>query len=286
MKKISILLILILVMAFSGCEEDPEVSKCLDDPLGEGCYVPPEDLQFQSPIKPEYVIDENFEGEPLNQMPSNWLLYKNEEYLPNGVQAFVVQEGGNNYVKMFSDGKQKPMYPQGASTPTFIFTTKFNLDQARKGIAYGSVLIPGPEKLPENGQHNGVTIGLATGAVNTASVTIGKDLKIYVKIGGPFFYHSGNNDSGDIHVTNITVEKNQWYRFRFEWDAALNKIKIDLLNGENTVNIYDGAFHISSRYNALANGKIQVPNVFKVTMDYNSSGWAFLDNVKVERKVD
>ncbi|NLD26844.1 MAG: hypothetical protein GX661_05735, partial [Acholeplasmataceae bacterium] len=166
MKKILFLLILVFIMAFSGCKEETQVSPCLNDPLGEACYVPSADLQFQSPTKPEYVINEDFEAEPLNQMPSNWLLYKNEEYKPNGVQAFVAQEEGNKYVKMYSDGLQKPMYPQGASTPTFIFTTKFNLDQSRKGIAYGSVMIPSSEKLPEGEKHNGVSIGLATGAVN------------------------------------------------------------------------------------------------------------------------
>ena len=114
-----------------------------------------------------------------------------------GFSLWLREGDEGKYVKMYSDGKWAPMYPQNAPTPTFIFTTKFNLDKERKGVAYGSVLLPSEELLPEGETYNSVTIGVATGAVNTISVTIGNDLKISVKVGGPFYYHSGNNDSGE-----------------------------------------------------------------------------------------
>ncbi len=287
MKKKLLFLLCFILLVFSGCTPEATEEKkspCQDDPLGESCYVPDDELNFISPIPEEFVINEDFENEALNQLPSNWLLFKHEEYSVNGVRAFVDEEDGNRYVRMYSDGKQAPLYPQQAPNSTFIFTTKFNLDQSRKGIAYGSIMIPSEEKLPEGEKSNGLTLGLSTGAVNTISIIVSQDLKLSVKVGGPFFYHSGNGDSGNTQQTTIALEKDQWYRFRFEWDASLNELKAFLVTTEGDEVLYDGNFHISNRYNASETEEILVPNVFKVTMARNYSGWAFLDDVKVERK--
>jgi hypothetical protein len=179
---------------------------------------------------------------------------------------------------MFSDGLRAPMYPQSAPTPTFIFTTKFNLDQDRKGVAYANIMIP------TDVQANAVTVGVATGAVNTIGVTIGQDQKVSVRVGGPFFYYSGSGDGGETISTNVTLTKGSWYTFKFEWDASTNMIAAYLIQGETETSLYSGPFHISSRFNATANGFILVPNVVRVTMPRYSSGWAYLDHVIVERK--
>ena len=253
---------------------------CKFSPLAPECYTPSDDLDFISPIPDEYTIEETFEYEMLNQMPSNWLLYSNAEYNAGGVSARVVQMDGFRAVRMYSDGLKKPPYPQAADTPTFIFTTKFNLDIDRKGIAYGSLMIP-----TEDG--NSVTMGVSTGAVNTISVTIGRDMKLSVKVGGPFFYYSGSNDAGTIYETTYTLEKDTWYDFKFSWDAELNLIQAFIVIDEVETLLHEGEFHVSNRFNADPAGEILVPNVFKVTMPSgrNISGYSYLRNIIVERKV-
>jgi hypothetical protein len=185
---------------------------------------------------------------------------------------------------MYSDGLRAPMYPQSAPTPTFILTSKFNLDIARAGIAYGSIMIPSENKLKIGEESNAVSLGVSTGAVNTISVVIGTDLSLSVKVGGPFFYYSGTGDGGDIYTTAYTLVKDQWYDFKFEWDASINSLKAFIIIDEVETSIFSGGFHISSRVNALISGMIMVPNVFRVTMPRYMSGWAYLDNVFVLRK--
>lgn len=284
MRKLLILFLFGLIFTLAGCDNATKDYFCKNNPFDESCYVPMEDLEFEPSEKEEFTIDENFEDEVLNQKPENWLLFSNEEYEPDGVRAFVAEGENGKFVKMYSDGLWAPMYPQNAPTPTFIFTTKFNLDKVRKGVAYASVLLPSKDQLPEEDTYNSVTIGVATGAVNTISITIGKDLKIFGKVGGPFFYHSGNNDSGDTFVTSHTAELDTWYRFKFVWDAEENLVQAFLIVDEEEELLYSGEFHISNRYNAEADGEILVPNVFKVTMPRYQKGWAFLDDVKVERR--
>lgn len=253
---------------------------CKFTPLSPECYTPSDDLNFISPIEPEYTIDETFEFEMLNQMPSNWLLYSNSEYKAGGVSARVVQMDGFRAVHMYSDGLQKPPYPQAAATPTFIFTTKFNLDMDRKGVAVGSLMVPSADG-------NSVTMGVSTGAVNTISVTIDRDMNLSVKTGGPFFYYSGNNDAGDTISTGRTLSRDTWYQFMFTWDAELNVIQAFIYDTTlGYVLLHEGPFHISNRYNAEVNGAILVPNVFRVTMPSgrNISGYSYLANVSVSRK--
>jgi hypothetical protein len=288
MKKMMILMLLIFSVILSACqeqgatvEETPEDYMCKDQPLSESCYRPSDDLDFISTDPVEYVISELFDTERVNQSPRNWLLYRNEEYAIDGVKA-IITDGvdGNRFVRMFSDGLKKPPHPQSAPTPTFIFTTKFNLDIDRKGIMEGSLMIP--SDVPSNP----VTLGVSTGAVNTISVTIGSDMKVSVQVGGPYFYYSGTGDGGDVFSTAHTLSKDIWYRFRFEWDASINNVKAYLYVSGNLVQLHSGAFHISNRVNALMSGMILVPNVVRVTMPRNyMNGWAYLDNVVVERKV-
>ncbi|MCF7929904.1 MAG: hypothetical protein K9L02_00130 [Acholeplasmataceae bacterium] len=285
MKKKFLILIALMSLILFGCtnQEDPEDIIiedyiCKDTPLAEGCYIPSDDLNHISPIPLEYTIEEDFESDRVGQMPQNWLLYKNEEYQINGVIAMVAEAEGNRYVKMYSDGLKAPAYPQSAPTPTFIFTSKFNLDIDRKGIAYGSVMIP------SDVTSNVISLGVATGAVNTISVVIDTDLKVSVKVGGPFFYYSGSGDGGDTYVTSHTLLHDEWYKFKFEWDAAANLIKAFIILNDIETELFSGQFHISSRYNAESTGAILVPNVFKVTMPRYMSGWAYLDDVIIERK--
>ncbi len=287
MKRKLTALILILGLILSACTEaktpntpvNLEDYGCKDTPLAEGCFVPSEDLDFISATPEEYLINETFDTERVGSNPRNWLLYRNQEYAVDGVRTVIAEEaGGNRFVRMFSDGLRAPMYPQSAPTPTFIFTTKFNLDQDRKGVAYANIMIP------TDVQANAVTVGVATGAVNTIGVTIGQDQKLSVRVGGPFFYYSGSGDGGETISTNVTITKGSWYTFKFEWDASTNVIAAYLIQGEMATLLYSGPFHISSRFNATANGFILVPNVIRVTMPRYSSGWAYLDNVIVERK--
>lgn len=255
-------------------------SPCKDTPLAEGCYVPSY-LQTLVPEAPaEYTVEETFEAEFVDQMPGNWLLYSNEEYDPRGVWAKVALDGeGNRYVNMYSDGLEKPMYPQNAPTPTFIFTTKFNLDVERKGIATVRLMVPSVSP-------NSVSAGVSTGAVNVLSVTLSSTMALSVKVGGPFYYYSQNADAGTVIATGITLQHDVWYTFEFTWDAAENRITAAWIEGETVHSLYAGAFPISSRYNATADGMIFVPNVVRVTMPYQSSGYACLDDVIVARKGD
>lgn len=286
MKKTILGVLMVLMFAFSGCMSDtPDQTlgsdyRCKDTPLAEGCYIPSEDLNFISPTPDEYTISETFETERVGQMPRNWLLYRNEEYAADGVKATIVEGENNKYVEMKSDGLKAPMYPQSAPTPTFIFSTKFNLDIDRKGVAYASLMLPSDKKA------SSISLGVTTGAVNTISVVIGTDLKVKVKVGGPFFYYSGTADGGDEYQTPYTLEKDMWYTFKYEWDASLNQVSAYMKVDETFILLYQGAFHISNRVNALSNGSILVPNIFKVTMPRGSAGQGFgyLDNVLVERK--
>ncbi len=276
-------LIFILSILLTGCAQATTTvstaaeSACKDTPLAAGCFVPSEELDFISSDPDEYTIEETFAIDRLNQQPANWLLYSNAEYEANGVYARVVESAELRYVEMYSDGQHKPAYPQSAPTPSFIFTTKFNLDIDRKGIAYADVMIPSVGK-------NAVAVGVATGAVNTISITIDNDLELFVKVGGPFYYYSQAGDGGDYYETGITIEADRWYSFRFEWDAGLDLVQAWMLEGETETRLYEGAFHISNRFNGAATGAILVPNVFKVTMPYGQAGKAYLDNVIVTRK--
>ncbi|MBW4258486.1 hypothetical protein KTG15_12450 [Methanobacterium sp. YSL] len=253
--------------------------RCKDTPLSSNCFIPGPDLDFVSPIADEYTITETFETDRVNQMPRNWLLYRNEEYKPDGVKATVIEKDGNRYVELFSDGLKAPMYPQSAPNPTFIFTTKFNLDIDRKGVAYASILIPSTKP------SDSVSFGVSTGAVNVIQAVIGSDLKVRVKLGGPFFYYSNNSDGGTEYNTSYTLTKDTWYTFKFEWDAETDFVAAYLKTGDAYQSIYQGIFHISNRVNALASGTILVPNVFKVTMPRNyQNSYAYLDNVIIERK--
>lgn len=284
MKKSLLMMVFIFMMILSACsEKTPELTiedyACKDTPLKEGCYTPSNDLDFISPVAEEYLISETFETDRVNQMPRNWLLYRNEEYKADGVKATILELNENRYVELFSDGLKAPMYPQSAPNPTFIFSTKFNLDIDKKGVAYVSVM------LPSNKPTDAISFGVSTGAVNTISAVIGTDLKVKVKVGGPFFYYSGTADGGDEFSTAYTLNKDTWYTFKFEWDASLNLVSAKIKQGENFVLLYSGQFHISNRVNALATGAILVPNVFKVTMPRNyMNSYAYLDDVIVERK--
>jgi hypothetical protein len=252
-------------------------SPCKDTPLAEGCYVPSY-LQTQIPDDiEEFTLNETFEADFVNQMPPNWLLYSNEEYEPGGVSARVVESGDNRYVRMISDGLQRPMYPQGAPTPTFIFTAKYNLDLDRKGVVTLDLYVPS-----SNG--NAVTAGVSTGAVNTIAVILNNEMALSVKVGGPFYYYSQNNDAGVTLATGITLSRDQWYRFRFEWDASQNRVAAYLVTNEGETLLHAGTFHISNRFNAQPQGEILVPNVVRVTMPYGQAGEAWLDNVIVSRK--
>ena len=285
MKKSILGVMITLLIVLSGCVQktpEPEAEKdyiCKDTPLAEGCYVPSDDLDFISPVADEYTISETFETDRVNQMPRNWLLYRNEEYKTDGVKATIVENGDNRYVELFSDGLKAPMYPQSAPNPTFIFSTKFNLDQDRKGVAYASILLPSDKPT------DSISFGVSTGAVNTIQAIIGSDLKVQIKVGGPFFYYSGTADGGDIHSTNITIQKDTWYTFKFEWDASTNVVSVSIQQGDQFTALYSGTFHISNRVNALADGAILVPNVFRVTMPRNyTNTYAYIDDVIVERK--
>ena len=57
MKKLLILFLSVFTITLSGCEKD---YACKDDPLGEACYIPMDDLDFQSTDPVEYTINENF----------------------------------------------------------------------------------------------------------------------------------------------------------------------------------------------------------------------------------
>jgi hypothetical protein len=285
MKKSILGVILVLSFILTACvgktptPEETQDYVCKGTPLASGCYVPSDDLNFISPIADEYTISETFETDRVNQMPRNWLLYRNEEYKTDGVKATIIEKDGNRYVELFSDGLKMPMYPQSAPNPTFIFSTKFNLDLDRKGVAYASVM------LPSNKPTDSISFGVSTGAVNTIQAVIGSDLKVQIKVGGPFFYYSGTADGGDFHSTSVTIQKDVWYTFKFEWDASTNVVSAHIQQGDQFMSLYSGAFHISNRVNALASGQILVPNVFKVTMPRNyTNTYAYLDNVIVERK--
>lgn len=289
MKKYILFSLFILLFVLGACTDAPSGSEpivledyvCKDTPLAEGCYVPASDLNHISPIPAEYLISETFDGERVGGAPRNWLLYRNEEYRVDGVRTIIAEEdGGNRYVRMYSDGRNTPPYPQSTNItkPSFIFTTKFNLDLDRKGVAYASVMIP--TDLPSNG----VNVGVATGAVNTIGVQIGPDMAVTVRVGGPFFYYSGSGDGGDIYNTSLTVTKGSWYQFKYVWDASENMVAVYHVSQDVETLLYTGEFHISNRVNAVANGDILVPNVVRVTMMQNLPGWAFLDQVIVERK--
>jgi hypothetical protein len=85
-------------------------------------------------------------------------------------------------------------------------------------------------------------------------------------------------------TTGITLTRDEWHRFRFEWDAALDRVAAYLVVGESDTLLYQGSFHISNRFNAEAQGEILVPNVVRITMPYGQAGEAWLDNVIVSRK--
>ncbi|MDY0209932.1 MAG: hypothetical protein RBQ91_00810 [Acholeplasma sp.] len=284
MKKImSITLVLLLVLV--GCENQTLEqqtpifeSVCKDNPIKESCYTPSYDLEFVDTDKEEYLIEETFETEFLNQMPSNWLIYKNEEYSSKSVWAKVIEKDDNKILQMYSDGINAPMYPQGVAKPsTFVLSSKFNLDKSRKGEITGKIMIPEVEG-------NEVSFGVSTGAVNTASIIINQQMRLLVKIGGPFFYHSGNNDSGDTIDTGLTLNKGVFHQFTITWDAMLNQITV--IYNNQSLKLYEGSFHISSRYNASETGDIYVPNVVRVTMPkgFDYHGFAFLDDVIVSHK--
>lgn len=288
MKKIVISFILVIVtFILSGCDktkEEPIIEKekqsvCMNQPLASGCFDPDFDLEFISPEKEEYLISETFEDEFLNQQPYNWLLYRNQEYQADSVSARVVEMDGNKVVKVYSDGKYSPAYPQGVSKPeSLILSTKFNLDETRAGIATAKIMVPSNEG-------NEVSFGIYTGAVNVASILIDRQMKVTVKIGGPFFYHSGNGDSGIYIDTNITLSRDEFHQFSFHWDGITNQLKV-VFNQPTDIILYEGEFHISARTNAEATEFLQVPNVFKVTMPkaLNMQGYAYVDDVIVTRK--
>lgn len=288
MKKIVISFILVsMTLTLGACDktkEEPIVdeekqSVCMEQPLSSGCFDPNFDLDFISPTKEEFLISETFETEFLNQQPYNWLLYRNQEYQADSVSARVVEMDGNKVVKVFSDGKYSPAFPQGVSKPeSLILSTKFNLDQTRSGVATGKIMVPSNEG-------NEVSFGIYTGAVNVASILIDRQMKLTVKIGGPFFYHSGSGDSGIYIDTNLTLTRDEFHQFSFHWDGNTNLLKV-VLNQTTDVILYEGEFHISARTNAVATEFLQVPNVFKVTMPkaLNMQGYAYIDDVIVTRK--
>lgn len=252
-------------------------SPCKDDPLSEACYTPSYGQTHAEEDNFEYTISETFETDFLNQMPSNWLLYSHEEYQAGGVTAKIAADGDNQYVTMYSDGLQKPLYPQNAPTPTFIFTTKFNLDTARAGIATIDVMVPSENP-------NSVSAGVSTGAVNCVSVIIDNEMDLSVKIGGPFYYYSLNGDAGQILPTGLVLDHDEWYTFRFEWDAEENLVQAFLVTKEGDILLHQGTFHISNRFNAMADGEIYVPNVVKVTMPFGQDGFACIDNAIVTER--
>ncbi len=293
MRRTLILLLLPVFFALVACDRETTVtttdqlevvtttsleveSPCKNDPFGTNCFIPSDNLDFISPVPDEYTISETFETEVVDQMPMNWLLYTNSEYKANGVFAKVKTTGDNKYVEMYSDGLQKPLYPQSAPTPTFIFTTKFNLDITQSGIANMDIMVPSENM-------NSVSAGVSTGAVNTISIIIDNDMSLLVKVGGPYYYYSQNGDGGDYHDTGRVLETETWYTFRFTWDGPSNLVAAYLVLAAEDVLLYEGQFHISNRFNAKADGKILVPNVVKITMPYRQSGYAYLDNVSVER---
>lgn len=297
MKKSLWILLMTGVLFLTACtndEQTPSVpteteSPCKLTPLAEGCYIPSDDLDFISVTPDEYLITETFDDERVDATPRNWLLYRDQEYAVNGVIARITEQTeNNNYVRLYSDGAKAPMFPQNAPTPTFIFTNKFNLDIDQKGVAYISLMMPSEQMLENvtgtaDQTHNAISVGLSTGSVNTMSVNVRKDLSVQIKIGGPYFYYSGTGDGGDTYDTDLTLSLDTWYTFKYTWDVALNTLSIHLV-GETDVLLYTGSFHISSRFNAESSGVIIPPNVVRITMPRFNQGWAFIDEIIVERK--
>lgn len=280
------LLWILLLFLFVGCDaattsvstiQTESESVCKHTPLAASCFQPSTQLDHTPTILEEFEIDETFDAERLNQQPKNWLLYSNAEYLAGGVSAKVEEGTNGRHVRMYSDGLARPPHPQSAPVPTFIFSTKFNLDESRAGIATASVMVPGSER-------NAVTVGVSTGAVNTISVTIDNNLQIVVKVGGPFYYHSLSGDGGTYVPTGQSVVAGEWNTFRFEWDADQDEVKAYWVKSTGDVLLFMGSFHVSNRFNAEAAGVILVPNNVKVTMPRGQAGYSYLDNVFVERK--
>lgn len=290
MKKYIVAILVLLTLFLSACgktqqdednNEKPITSSCRDNPLSDSCYRPSGDLSHESTIREEELVFENFENERINQKPRNWLIYSNPEYQAGSVSATVVSQDDNKFVKLYSDGSAKPPYPQGAASPTLIFTTKFNLDESQKGLMKIDVMMPEEE-------NNIMSFGVSAGAVNVISFTVDKDYKLSAKVGGPFFYFSGNNDAGDTYNFDITLNPNLWYRFEVSWDIALNRVKGYMVSDEGKTLLVDKPFHISNRFNAKQDGIILGPNVVKITMPYSrlNVGYGFIDNVSVERLED
>lgn len=291
MKKYIILLLVIGLFGLVGCQNNTKdqngdvvietESPCKDNPFGEGCYTPSKDLDHISTDIEEFLVEDNFEGERINQKPRKWLIYSNPEYKAGAVDAKVLEEDGNKFVRLYSDGTAKPPYPQGAAQPTLIFTTKFNLDLTKKGRLEIDVMVPEEE-------NNQVSFGLSAGAVNVINFTINKDYKLSSKVGGPYFYFSGNADAGDTHGTDIVLSPNKWYKFEFNWDIKLDKVQSFIyIDGVKQL-VVESAFHVSNHFNAKLNNDILGPNVVSITMPYSrlNVGYAFIDNVKVSRMED
>lgn len=277
MKKIFLIILLLFLM---GCNNEKEKSSpCKDNPLSEECYVPTGDLNHISPIRDEYLVSETFEEERVGQTPRNFLLYENSEYRPGMAVAKVEEVSGNKYVSLFSNGKGRPPYPQNAPTSTLIFTTKFNLDQTKKGALKIDMMVPS-----EN--NNVVHFGLSAGAVNTMSFIIDKEYNLRLKVGGPFYYYSGNNDGGDETNLNMKITPDVWHTFEIHFDVNENSLKA-YMHKPNLTLLHETTFHVSNRFNAKQDGEILVPNNVKITMPAgNFEGFAYTDNISVFRLED
>lgn len=292
MKKYILLLLLVFgLFGIVGCQNNSEEpngdkiieteSPCKDNPFGEGCYNPSKDLDHISTEIEEFLVEDDFEGERTDQKPRKWLIYSNPEYKAGAVDAKVLEEDGNKFVRLYSDGSAKPPYPQGAAQPTLIFTTKFNLDLTKKGQLEIDVMVPEEE-------NNQVSFGLSAGAVNVINFTISKDYKLSSKVGGPYFYFSGNADAGQTHPTDIVITPGKWYKFLFTWDIEQDKVQSFIYLDDQKELVVDSAFHVSNHFNAKLDNEILGPNVISVTMPYSrlNVGYAFIDNVKVSRMED
>jgi hypothetical protein len=261
---------------------------CKDNPFSEQCFVKYPGLSVVEETEPEEMtFYETFKEDMVYGQPFNWLLFRDDIYKVDTVEAKVLDQSNVNFLvptdnrvlSLYSKGNIEPLYyPKN----TLTFTREFNLDAKRYGVAEATILIP------ENNA-NQIDFELVTGATNVIGFEINVDGKggVNVVAGDVFYFYQGTT----IQVpTSIKVAVNTWYTFRVEWNANEDKVKAFIYDNNtlSLIPLYTGNFHQSVRFNAKKTGEPLPPNHVRFSMPFSvlKTGYAYVDNVRIDSTID
>jgi hypothetical protein len=294
--KFQIITFLLFLISLASCNFNNGVNSssvlsdyiCRDTPFIESCFTKISGPSISEETTTNQItFNETFKEDLVGGQPFSWLLFRDDIYKVDTVEAKVLDNTlvdfsiptDNRVLSLYSKGNIEPLYYPKS---TLIFTREFNLDTLGYGVAEATILIPTLEA-------NEIDFELVTGSANVIGLELNFDSNggVNVVAGDVYYFYQGTTV---VQPTSLKLDKNTWYTFRLEWNASADTVNAFMYdnNTSSLIPLYTGNFHQSVRFNAKKTGEPIPPNHVRFSMPFSvtKSGYAYVDNVKVEEQID